>query len=182
MVPSENKYLYNGKEWQEGSDAVDGYSNIGESYTQDIGDGLSITYNQNTATSMTESVLEADDWVFDRPEGEKTMECFEASSQMVEASGGDPMNGEAANTITAAKESGIAKDHSVASTGQTAEAMNYMDSQINQGKSALVGVDYKHGSPNNDKITDHGVAISSQTTQFSDNSRTYTLSGVRKNK
>ena len=48
--------------WREGSDEQEGYQNIGTSYTMDLGDGLSITINQNQLESRTETVLEEDDW------------------------------------------------------------------------------------------------------------------------
>jgi len=44
--------------------------------------------------------------------------------------------------------------------------IDYLDSQINQGKSVLVGVDHSYGNERNGGTTDHYVAISSRTTNL----------------
>ena len=49
-------------QWRKGSGAVKGYADIGSSYTQNAGFGISVTYNQDKAVSMTETVLNKKDF------------------------------------------------------------------------------------------------------------------------
>ena len=70
--------------WQKGSDAVDDYTNIGATYTQNIGGGTSVTYTQNEATSMTFTGAEASSWESQITNGTN---CYQASSQMLQNEG-----------------------------------------------------------------------------------------------
>ena len=70
---SQQPYKYNGKDWyqdekgnvlwQEGNGNIEGYKNIGASYTMDIGEVISITYTQIDATSITTSTMTSEEWV-----------------------------------------------------------------------------------------------------------------------
>ena len=48
-----------------------------------------------------------------------------------------------------------------------------MNSQVDQGKSVAIGVDYKTGSPNDDNVTDHWVALSSRVTNLRTNTTSF---------
>ena len=139
--------------WQEGSKEVEGYKNIGEEYTQNIGDGVSITYNQNEASSMNVKVLGEDDWETQREPirneegiivGSKNKSgdegnCFVQSGKMVSNSGAE------------SRDSYLSNNNITGTNDQT----NYMNNQITQGNSVRVHVDY-----DGDGNGDHWVAIS----------------------
>jgi uncharacterized protein RhaS with RHS repeats len=158
--------------WQKGSDDVDGYKNIGENYTQDIGGGVTITYTQNEAISMTETVLTNDDWV--TQQNRDGVNCWDASSEMVKNGdgGAEPMEGRA-NGIETGTESGTADNYTVKATSDATKGQNYLDSQIDQGNGVLVGVDYAFGKNRNGGTTDHFVAISSRTTNLQTGAKSY---------
>ncbi len=135
--------------WREGSDAIEGYSNIGESYTHNIGDGVSITYNQNTPETMTETILNAEDWSsqINNPE---LGDCFAHSGEMVSARGAESLVGTHHN------------EHA-------ANAISYIDTQVNQGRSVRVHVDRidaATGTSEGGNTGVHWVAISSRTTNL----------------
>ena len=150
--------------WREGSDAIEGYTNIGQEYTWDLGDGVSITFDQNTPESMTETVLNEGNWETQREPisdengnivGSKNKEgeegnCFYQSGQMVRNSGATSLVGTSNNINT------------------TDRQTNYMNEQIGNGHSIMVHVDY-----NGDGVGDHWVAISSRTTNLLTQSSTY---------
>ncbi len=143
--------------WREGSDDIDGYSNIGASYTMDLGDGVSMTYNQNTPVSLTETVLSEGDWETQREftytengditgsqnKAGEAGNCFYQAGQMVSNSGATSLGGTANNINT------------------TDEQINYINVQIGAGNSVRVHVDYSGSG-----IGDHWVAISSRTTNL----------------
>ncbi|KOF04082.1 hypothetical protein OB69_03595 [Roseivirga seohaensis subsp. aquiponti] len=150
--------------WREGSDEQDGYQNIGTSYTMDLGDGLSITFNQNQLESRTETVLEEDDWETQREPrydengrqiGSQNKEgdegnCFYQCGVMVSNSGATSLGG-TVNNITG-----------------TQNQIDYIRSQVTNGSSVRVHVDY-----NGDGVGDHWVSISSATTNLQNGSSTF---------
>ncbi len=161
--------------WQEGSDAIEGYSNIGTSYSYRNGN-VTYTYDQSDLSTIEEHVLDAEDWVSDRPDGTKTMQCFDAASQMVGNSDVTPGANTEENRIVLASESANeGGGYTVNSTGNTNTGETYLDSQIENGNSVLLGVNYKQGSVNSDNITDHWVALSSRITNVSTGSKSYTF-------
>ena len=135
--------------WRKGSADIDGYKNIGTTYTQNIGDGVSIKFDQNDPVEMTEKVLESGDFSSQMKadgSGKKDGDegnCFYQSGKMVEKSGAQSL-GSDANGIKDSK-SGV----------------DYLNSQVDQGKSARAQVD-RTGDGNGD----HWVAISSRTTNL----------------
>jgi RHS repeat-associated protein len=121
--------------WQKGSAAVEGYKNIGATYTQSIGDKTTITYNQNKAVSMTETVLGESDFKSQmtgnvlpngkfekKPEkdGKKEGDCIYQSGEMVKVSGTN---------------SGV-NDGKDSQRGES-----YINSEIDAGHSTCVNVD-----------------------------------------
>ncbi len=139
--------------WKKGSGDIDGYTNNGANHTQTLEDGTTINYEQNEAVEMTEKILAEGDWETQRAapgeasdkKGNKVGDegnCFKKSGDMVAKSGTESLGGVANNTNSDKK-------------------LSYLDSQVDQGKSARVHVDY-----NSDNIGDHWVAISSRTTNL----------------
>ncbi|MCK9449980.1 MAG: RHS repeat-associated core domain-containing protein [Bacteroidales bacterium] len=134
--------------WIEGSDDIDGYSNIGASYTMDLGDGVSMTYNQNTPVSLTETVLSEGDWS-SQIQSPELGDCFRHCGIIVRSSGAESHN---------------TTDYNITNIW---EGINYLDEQINQEQSARVHVDRimtETGQGSNRGR--HWVAISSRTTNL----------------
>ncbi len=161
--------------WQDGDAqniTVNGeeFNNIGKTYTQDLGDGVSITYSQNEASSMTETVLTGDDWA--TQQNRDGVNCWDASSEMVENGGAEPLAGRA-NGIETGAESGTKDNYTVNATDNSTDGQNYLDGQINQGNPILVGVDYAYGKNRNGGTTDHFVAVSSRTTNLQTGGKSY---------
>lgn len=139
--------------WVKGSDDIEGYKNLGSTYTQNIGDGMSIKYDQNNPVELTEKVLETGDFSSQRKadgsgkEGDEGS-CFYQSGKMVEKSGAQSLGGD--NNGEKDSQKGV----------------DYLNSQVDQGKSARVQVDrFKDGEVGDGK-GDHWVAISSRTTDL----------------
>jgi hypothetical protein len=151
--------------WREGSEEIEGYANVGANYTMDLGNGVSVTFNQNEAESMTETVLEGGDWesqrepIYDdagnyigsqnKPGQEGN--CFYQAGQMVSNSGATSLaSPQGNNNITG-----------------TVDQIAYINSQVSNGNSVRVHVDY-----NGDGVGDHWVSISSTTTNLQNNNST----------
>jgi len=147
------------KTWKEGnaetieSDGVK-YKNIGTgtSITYNMGStSNTIVYEQNTPILLIENILNNSDFRTQmNPDGsEKSGDagnCFYQAGKMVEASGATSLNG-VANNIT-----------------NNQIGVNYINSQMNNGKSVRVHVDRT-----GDGVGDHWVAISSRTTNLRTN-------------
>ena len=149
--------------WREGSDAIDGYSNIGTSYTMNLGDGVSITYNQNTPETIVETVLNAGDWTTQRDP------IYDTNGRLV---GSRNKAGEEGNCFYQAGQkvsnSGATSLGRAANNEPSTNTVNYINVQIGTGSSVRVHVDY-----NGDGVGDHWVAISSRTTNLTNNTSTY---------
>jgi len=139
--------------WQKGNAAtidVDGatYNNIGETYTAHQGN-TSITYEQNEAVSMTERVLNPNDF----------------ESQM-KSDGSGKKDGDAGNCFVqagkmVAKSGATSQDFPSYNINDKEDAFNYINSQIDNGVSLRAQVD-RSGDGNGD----HWVALSSRTTNL----------------
>ena len=157
-----NKFDPDGRDWYqqtnesgatiyqyfEGSDDIEGWTNIGEKHTFTNGN-ISYSFEQNELVSMTEAVLNENDWRSQMANAKgvkKTGEegnCFYQAGKMVEQSGATSLVG-TANNISGYK-----------------EMQAYMDNQIDAGYSVRVQVDRKSRSRDFDGRGDHWVAISS---------------------
>ena len=143
----------------EGSDDIEGWTNIGEKHTFTNGN-ISYSFEQNELVSMTEAVLNENDWrsQMASPTSKKTGEegnCFYQAGKMVKQSGATSLVG-TANNISGYK-----------------EMQAYMDNQIDAGYSVRVQVDRKSRSRDFDGRGDHWVAISSRTIDFRTNEVLY---------
>ena len=148
--------------WKEGSDDIDGYTNNGANYTQDIGGGASITYTQNEATSMTFTGIDENNFV---AQGTGTG-CKIASNQML-ANEGVNSNGERSNVVNA-----DAKGVATTANASATRGINAVDKALENGNPIEVGVDYKPKQvnnipPNGDGMTDHFIVVSSKTETLS---------------
>ena len=169
-----NKFDPDGRDWYqqtnesgatiyqyfEGSDDIEGWTNIGEKHTFTNGN-ISYSFEQNELVSMTEAVLNENDWRSQMANAKgvkKTGEegnCFYQAGKMVEQSGATSLVG-TANNISGYK-----------------EMQAYMDNQIDAGYSVRVQVDRKSRSRDFDGRGDHWVAISSRTIDFRTNEVLY---------
>lgn len=154
-----NEYGATIYQYFEGSNDIEGWTNIGEKHTFTNGN-ISYSFEQNELVSMTESVLEEDDWCTQMasPTSKKSGEegnCFYQAGEMVKRSGATSLGG-TANNISGYK-----------------EMQTYMDDQIDAGYSVRVQVDRKSRSRDFDGRGDHWVAISSRTIDFRTNEVLY---------
>jgi RHS repeat-associated protein len=159
--------------WKEGNTLtinIDGveYRNIGANFSYREGN-TTYSFEQNEVVSLEEHVLDSENW--QTSQTTPKIQCFDATEGMIETSGATVLRGGAVNGIVTGEESG--NPYTVTSTGNTNAAVSYIDSQIDQGRSVAVGVDYKQGSPNNDNITDHWVAISARVTNVRTGATSY---------
>jgi hypothetical protein len=164
--------------WQQGSDAVEGYTNIGFNYTQNIGGGTSVTYTQNEATSMTFTGIEESNFV-----AQSTgTGCKVASDQML-ANEGVNSSGERINMVNA-DANGVATTANADATS----GINAVDNALENGIPIEVGVDYKPKQvnnipPNGDGMTDHFIVVSSKIETLNNGqvtSKTYNFFDPRK--
>ena len=86
--------------WREGSDEVDGYTNKGAKYTMNIGNGVSVGFNQNEATSMTFMNAGTGDWESQMNADGTAGNCYSACDQMVSNTGSETA-GKANETLVA---------------------------------------------------------------------------------
>ncbi|MFC2123939.1 DUF6443 domain-containing protein [Bacteroidota bacterium] len=155
--------------WREGSDEADGYENYGANFLYRQGD-VTYSYNQNLLETIEEHVLNKEDWV---SQILNAISCFDASSKMVNNSSSHPGLNIEGNRIGLAAEIGSIDEHSLVTNNNLSKALSYIDSRIDRNNSVLLGVDYKHGSVNSDRITDHWVALASRITQMNTGSKSY---------
>jgi uncharacterized protein RhaS with RHS repeats len=151
--------------WQKGSDAVEGYKNIGANYSYRQGDNT-YSFEQNEMVTLEEHVLEANDWstsMTTNADGTKK-QCFTAAKEMVKESGAEMSGSD--NKILTGTESKTKDGHKVTATADASKGVDYINGQIDKGKSVGVGVDYAYGTGINDKTTDHWVALSSRVTDI----------------
>ena len=157
--------------WKEGSKDIDGYKNKGATHTMNIGGGASITYNQNVAASLTETVLTADQFVAQEPK-----QCYQGAKSMTEKSGATPTGHrkEWGGVETGTESGSSNKNHTVNPTKDAQKGIDDIDKAIDKGYAPTVGVDYKHqNSGPNGGTTDHYVTISSRTTNLGNGTKTY---------
>lgn len=162
--------------WKKGSEAIEGYKNIGANYSYRQGD-LTLSFKQNEMITLEEHVLDPGDWKTSQTtnaDGTKK-QCFDATSEMTASSGAETLKGGKDYGIVTGNETNTSTTHEVNSTGNTGDAIAYINSQIDNGKSVAVGVDYRagNGGGNNDNITDHWVGISSRVTDLKTSSTSF---------
>ncbi len=154
--------------WVEGSDEIEGYTNIGANYTHNIGGGISITYNQNVAESIMFTAMGAEGWVSQIANG---INCYEACTTMLSNEGTTTAGRSSEVVMTNTGENGRAGS----ATANTQGGLSVLNKNIENGRPVIVGVDYKSGSPNADGMTDHFVVVSGKTETLS-NGRVTTTS------
>ena len=153
--------------WQKGDASnieINGekFNNIGTTYTQNIGNGVSIGYTQNEATSITFEAMNESQFT---AQGTGTG-CKIACENMLEKTG---------NRLSGARIDMVNSDANGVATTPTKQAnkgMNLLNAQLENGNPVIVGVDYKAKQvnnipPNGDGMTDHFVVIGSKTETLS---------------
>ncbi|WP_210114353.1 DUF6443 domain-containing protein [Hymenobacter aquaticus] len=147
--------------WQDSQDKsrdIEGskYSNVGSTYNQDLGQGITLNYTQNEVTSITYKVIDDSNWV---SQIDENINCYEASARMLENEG--------VQTAGRTSEILIVNQGSKGRAGQpnenAANGLNLIEDSIEKGNPIMVGVDYHDGSPNNDNMTDHFIVVSGKT-------------------
>ncbi len=147
--------------WKEGSDDIEGYTNIGANYTHDMGDGLSITYTQNEASSLTTNTADNSSWETSQTEDGN---CYNASTAMLENEGVETAGRANETLITEGTETGRAG----AASANAQEGINTINNTLENGEPLIVGVDYRDGHPGNaDQRTDHFIVVRGKTEQLS---------------
>ena len=120
----------------EGSDEIEGWTNIGANHTVTCGN-ITYNYEQNEMVSMTESVLNENDWSSQmaNADGKKKSgqegNCFYQAGKMVERSGATSLGSTEYNVLKEKEKLDNRKMQS------------YIDSQIDCGYSVRVHVDRK---------------------------------------
>ena len=186
MIDPDGKDWYQNKDgstmWQKGSADVDGYKNVGATYTQNIGQDVSVGYTQNEATSVTFTGIDESNYVAQTT----GTGCKTASDQML-ANEGVNSNGERINVVNA-DANGVA----TSANGNASKGINAVDKALENGNPIEVGVDYKPKQVNNlikkdgtggDGMTDHFIVVSSKTETLSNGqvtSKTYNFFDPRK--
>jgi hypothetical protein len=132
------------------------YTNIGTSYTHDLGGGVSITFNQQSVVSMTFTGITADNW---ESQISNQTNCYEASSKMLNNENVETAGRGTEVLVTNSAENGRAGTAS----SNAQKGFNIIDNALENGNPIIVGVDYKDGSPNRDGMTDHFIVVSSKT-------------------
>ena len=146
--------------WLEEGEHIDGYTNIGNSYTLNT-NGLSITYNRDQISAITYSALSDKD--FEQQQG-KT-DCKKTSDRMFRKSGAVPSVGRGGEILmTHHDENGVA----TTPTHNVTNGIERLSENIKNGKAVTVGVDYKttqkhNKAPTGDGMTDHFVTVMSLT-------------------
>ncbi len=164
--------------WKKGGADIEGYKNIGTSYTQNVGNGAAITFTQNEATSMTFTGIDESNYVSQTT----GTGCKTASDQMLSNEGVNS-KGERINVVNA-DANGVA----TSANGSASKGINAIDKALENSKPIEVGVDSKPVQVNNlkpygDGMTDHFVVVSSKTETLNNGqvtSKTYNFFDPRK--
>jgi len=148
--------------WQKGSEEIEGYKNIGTSYTQKINDNTSITWdNDNKATSTTTNTMTSDEWVsqYSKPMWGDTpadKACNKASDAMLANEGVKSSGMEVVVNNAGNGRAGTANN-------KASDAIDNMSTTLDLGKPTKVNVDRKPGSSSADKMGDHFIVVEGKT-------------------
>jgi hypothetical protein len=149
--------------WQKGSEEIEGYKNIGTSYTQKINDNTSITWdNDNKATSTTTNTMTSDEWVsqYSKPMWGETpadKACNKASDAMLANEGVKSSGMEVVVNNAGNGRAGTAND-------KASNAIDKMSNALDLGKPTKVNVDYKNSGKNSaDGMGDHFIVVQGKT-------------------
>ena len=158
--------------WQKGSAEVEGYKNIGANYTHNIGDGVSISYTQNEATSMTTNTMTSDQWVsqYSKSDWDGTpasKACNKASDAMLAKDG----NSSSGMTVVV---NNAGDGRAGTANGNATNAISDMSKALDSDKPTKVNVDFRSGTGSGDKMGDHFVVVQGKTEQLSNGKVTST--------
>jgi len=155
--------------WQKGDDSgveINGekFNNIGTTYSQNIGNGVTIGYTQNEATSMTTNTMSSDQWV---PQYSKSdwggtpanQACNKACDAML------ANNGNSSNGMTIIVNDG-GNGRAGSANGGAANAISKMSAALDLGNPTKVNIDFRAGTGSGDKMEDHFVVVQGKTEQL----------------
>ena len=167
-----NWYKYTGEDgkeaiiWQEGnakSIELDGqsYSDIGETYTQQVDKNTSITYTQNEVTSITTNTMNKDEWVsqFSKPywgETPASKACNKACDAMLANE-----DVKSAGMVIVVNNGGDGRAGTA--NGNATNATNKMSTALDFGVPTKVNVDYRAKSSSGDGMGDHFIVVQGKT-------------------
>jgi len=150
-----------GIKWVEGSGEVKGYTRKTETFTVpfQVDNNITLTYNptQFDPLTLTENVLFPSDWKSQMADNQSNVKdgdegnCYYQSGEMVKETGAESLGNKPENNIS-----------------DTKEMAKYFESQIDQGKSTRIHVDY-----NDDNAGDHWIALSSRITDLKTNQTSF---------
>ena len=140
------------------------FNNIGTTYTYNIGNGVSIGYTQNEATSVTTNTMSKDQWIsqFSKSDWGGTpanQACNKASDAML------AKNGNSSNGMTIIVNDGGNGRAGSANSGAEG-AIKKMSAALDSGKPTKVNVDFRPGTGSGDKMGDHFVVVQGKTEQL----------------
>ncbi len=155
--------------WKKGSGEIDGYKNIGDNYTQDIGDGVTINFTQNEATEL--KVITKTEWVSQYSRDDwggtpSTMACGKAS---------DAMLGEKTDASITAITLNAGNGRAGKANINANAAIKRMKFNLENGTGVKVGVDFREGSSGHrDEMGDHFIVIDSYSDKLNKGKIKYT--------
>jgi len=150
------------------------YKNIGAKYSQNIGKGVSITYDQNNAVGLEIQTMDNDQWVsqYSRPEWKKTG-CKKACDEMMSNAGTSAQARNDKNQQVG-KEVGTADNYKIIPTSNVSNGLKRLNANIEgRGTPTLVGVDHSYGNQRNDGTTDHFVVITGKSIDLQTKSESF---------
>lgn len=143
---------------------MDGYKNIGDSYTASFGN-FSISYNQNEAASFTELVIDQDKWETqsDKINPDGCAVCCAKISRKIMAKVGRELGGAFnSKSIGMVRETGT-DENRLTKTENYQRGLNEINTSMGKGEPVMIGVDHSPGSGNVDDTTDHFMVIAGRT-------------------
>ncbi len=151
--------------WKKGSADIEGYNNIGATFTQNIGNGVSVTYTQNEATSITTHTMNSDQWVsqYSKTDWDGTpasKACNKACDAMLASDGNSSIGMTVVVDIAGDGRAGNAN-------GNAANAISDMSKALDADKPTKVNVDFRSGTGSADKMGDHFIVVEGKTEQLS---------------
>ena len=155
--------------WQKGDASnieINGekFNNIGTTYTQNIGNGVSFGYTQNEVTSMTTNTISSDQWISQYSKSDwagtpADKACNKACDAML-ANNGNSSNGMSVIVNNAGN------GRAGSANGGAANAIKKMSAALDLGNPTKVNIDFRAGTGSGDGMGDHFVVVQGKTEQL----------------
>ncbi|MCG8477041.1 MAG: hypothetical protein MI784_16360, partial [Cytophagales bacterium] len=158
--------------WRKGSEDIEGYKNIGSKYTFNAGNGISVTYNQNSiaSTSVTTTTLSDADWetqAYKGADGKTKWDgCKKTSDKMLAKADAKSTRTNEVLLTNHDKNGVVTTAKNTLGTG-----LDVLNTTLENGKPIIVGVDWKPKQTHNkgkwaDKMTDHFIVVMGKTDTY----------------